>query len=71
MKLIRSPGRERETELIKKMGENFVFGDVDYLPVHIKGLAERLGKPMTDEEVSALIKGREVEYDWTPNGRIL
>ena len=71
VKLIRSPGRERETELIKKMGENFVFGDVDYLPVHIKGLAERLGKPMTDEEVSALIKGREVEYDWTPNGRIL
>ena len=70
VKLIRSPGRERETELIRKMGENFVFGDVDYLHTHIKSLAERLGKNLTDDDVAKLIAGREWEYDWKPNGRL-
>lgn len=64
VKLIRSPHREREAELIKKMGEHFVFQDVDYLPTHIKSLADRMGKQMTDEEVAAYIKDKEHEYRW-------
>jgi GT2 family glycosyltransferase len=71
VKLIRSPGREREAELIEKMRDNFVFGDVNYLHTHIRNLANRLKKNLTDEEIDALIRGREWEYDWTPNGRIL
>lgn len=68
VKLIRSPFREREGELIKKMGDHFVFQDVEYLHTHIKHLAERMNKPMTDEEVAAYIKGKEWEYKWGYEG---
>jgi|SRR5665213_341217 len=62
--LLRSPGRERESELIRKMGENFVFNDDPYLHTHIKNLAIRMGKYTTDADITEMIRGREWEYNW-------
>ena len=66
VKLIRPPGREREDELIEKVGNNFVFGDIPQLHHNIKDLATRMGKNWTDDEVTEFLKGKEVDYDWQP-----
>ena len=64
VRLIRPPGREREDELIEKVGNNYVFGDIPQLHHNIKDLATRMGKNMTDEEVTAYLAGKEVDYSW-------
>lgn len=66
IKLIRPKGREREDELIEKMGNNFVFNDIPQLPQQIKDLSIRMNVPMTDEQVAEYLKGKQVEYNWEP-----
>ena len=69
VKLIRPTGREREDELIEKMGSNYVFGDEPELHKQVKELAQRMNKPMTDEEVAAFLKGKEWDYEWGYEGK--
>jgi hypothetical protein len=64
VKLIRPPGREREDELIEKMGNNYVFQDIPQLHQQIKDLSIRMGKNLTDEQVTEYLKEKEVEYIW-------
>ena len=65
VKLIRPTGRERENELIEKMGQGYVFRDEPELHKQIKELAARFKKPMTDEEVAKFLDGKELEFNWT------
>lgn len=72
VKLIRPKGRERENEMIEKMGNNHVWKDEPELHKQVRELSERYAKknnsvPMTDDEVTEFLKGKEMEYTWTCN----
>jgi hypothetical protein len=70
VKLIRPKGRERENEMIERMGNNHVWKDEPELHKQIRELAERcakkgmIPKPMTDEEVTEFLRGKELDFSW-------
>ncbi len=70
VKLIRPTGRERENEMIEKMGNNHVWRDEPELHKQVRELHDRffkagkVAKPWTDGEVAEFLKGKELEFEW-------